>query len=40
MGDYSTAIYALVAVTIFLTVGVIYILRQPTDLPSLKKSDD
>ena len=31
---------ALVAVTVFLTVGVIYILRQPTDLPSLKKSDD
>ncbi|GCE65904.1 hypothetical protein OMCYN_01850 [cyanobiont of Ornithocercus magnificus] len=37
MSDYTTAIYSLIAVSLILTLLVIYTLRQPTDLPVLKK---
>ena len=33
MGDYSSAILALIAVTAVLTTGVVYVLAQPTDDP-------
>ncbi len=36
MNDYSTAIFALVAITGALTAGVIFILKQPSDLPAVK----
>tara|TARA_B100002052_G_scaffold274479_1_gene277623 strand:+ start:244 stop:363 length:120 start_codon:yes stop_codon:yes gene_type:complete len=36
MSDYTTAIYALIAVTTLLTAGVVFVLKQPTDLPMLK----
>jgi hypothetical protein len=34
MTDYSTAIIALVVVGIVFTVAVVYVLIQPSDLPS------
>ena len=37
MGDYSSAILALIAVTAVLTTGVIYVLAQPTDVPVAKR---
>ena len=39
MSDYSLAIEALIAVSLVLTGLVIYVLRQPSDLPSLKKDN-
>ncbi len=36
MTDYTTAIYSLILITGLLTFGVVYVLRQPTDLPVLK----
>jgi hypothetical protein len=36
MGDYSSAILALIAVTAVLTTGVVYVLAQPTDVPVAK----
>lgn len=40
MTDYTLAIEALVAVTVVLTFGVVFVLRQPTDLPMLKQQKD
>ena len=37
MTDYSTAIIALVAVGLVFTVAVVYVLVQPSDLPSQDK---
>ena len=37
MSDYSSAIYALVAITSVLTAAVVFVLAQPTDLPVIKK---
>ena len=37
MTDYSSAIIALVVVGIVFTVAVVYILIQPSDLPSQNK---
>ncbi len=37
MTDYSSAIIALVAVGIVFTVAVVYVLVQPSDLPSDNK---
>jgi hypothetical protein len=37
MTDYSAAIYGLIAFTSVITAGVVYVLAQPTDLPSLNK---
>ena len=37
MNDYSTAILALVAITGVLTAGVIFVLKQPSDLPAVKQ---
>jgi hypothetical protein len=37
MGDYSSAILALIAVTAVLTTGVVYVLAQPTDVPVAKR---
>ena len=37
MTDYSAAIYGLIAFTFVITAGVVYVLAQPTDLPSLNK---
>ena len=37
MGDYSSAILALIAVTAILTTGVVYVLAQPTDVPAAKR---
>ena len=37
MTDYSTAIIALVAVGLVFTVAVVYVLVQPSDLPSQNK---
>ena len=38
MSDYTTAIYSLIAVSLILTLLVIYTLGRPTDLPVLKKN--
>ena len=38
MSDYSSAIYGLIAFASVVTAGVVYVLAQPTDLPSVKKS--
>ena len=38
MTDYSAAIYGLIAFTAVITAGVVYVLAQPTDLPSAKKA--
>jgi hypothetical protein len=37
LGDYSSAILALIAVTAVLTTGVVYVLAQPTDVPVAKR---
>ena len=39
MNDYSTAITALVIVTVVISTAVVYVLAQPTDLPRYKESD-
>ena len=36
MTDYSAAIYGLIACTAVITAGVVYVLAQPTDLPSVQ----
>ena len=38
MTDYSSAIFALVAITSVLTAAVVFVLAQPTDLPVIKKN--
>ena len=40
MNDYSSAITILIAVSAVLTIGVVFVLRQPTDLPLLKDKQD
>jgi len=35
--DYSAAIYGLIAFASIITAGVVYVLAQPTDLPSVRK---
>ena len=37
MSDYSAAIYGLIAFASVITAGVVYVLAQPSDLPSVKK---
>ena len=37
MSDYSAAIYGLIAFASVVTAGVVYVLAQPSDLPSVKK---
>ena len=37
MTDYSLAIFGLIAVTVVITAGVVFVLRQPSDLPASKK---
>ena len=37
MTDYSTAFTLLVGFTLALTAGTVFVLRQPTDLPTLKQ---
>lgn len=37
MTDYSTAITLLVGFTVALTAGTVFVLCQPTDLPTLKQ---
>ena len=39
MTDYSSAITALVIVTVVISAAVIYVLAQPTDLPRYKGND-
>jgi len=36
MTDYSAAIYGLLAFTAVITAGVVYVLAQTTDLPSVQ----
>ena len=36
MTDYTGAIYGLIGLGVVLTVGVVFVLAQPTDLPVLK----
>ena len=38
MSDYSTAIYGLTAFASLITAGVVYVLAQPSDLPSIQKA--
>jgi len=38
MTDYSAAINGLIAFAAVMTAGVVYVLAQPTDLPSIKKA--
>ena len=38
MADYTSAICGLIAFVAVMTAGVVYVLAQPTDLPSLKNS--
>ena len=40
MMDYTNAIYSLAAVTSVLTFAVIFVIRQPTDLPVLKHHEE
>ncbi len=40
MTDYSTAIAALVVVTVVISAAVVYVLAQPTDLPTYKDNKD
>ena len=40
MTYYSLAIYGLIAVTAVITAGVVFVLRQPSDLPAFKKQRD
>lgn len=37
MTDYSSAIIGMVAIIAVITAAVVFVLAQPTDLPSLKK---
>ena len=39
MTDYSSAITALVFVTVVISAAVVYVLAQPTDLPRYKEND-
>ena len=39
MTDYSSAITALVIVTVVISAAVVYVLAQPTDLPREKEND-
>ena len=39
MTDYSSAITALVIVTVVISAAVVYVLAQPTDLPRYKEKD-
>ena len=39
MTDYSSAITALVIVTVVISAAVVYVLAQPTDLPRCKEND-
>ena len=39
MTDYSSAITALVIVTVVISSAVVYVLAQPTDLPRYKEND-
>ena len=39
MTDYSSAITALVIVTVVISAAVVYVLAQPTDLPRYKEND-
>ena len=39
MTDYSSAITALVIVTVVISAAVVYVLAQPTDLPRYKDND-
>ena len=39
MTDYSSAITALVIVTVLISAAVVYVLAQPTDLPRYKEND-
>ena len=39
MTDYSAAIYGLIAFASIITAGVVYVLAQPTDLPSVRKAE-
>ena len=39
MNDYSTAITALVIVTVVISAAVVYVLAQHTDLPRYKEND-
>ena len=39
MTDYSSAITALIIVTVVISAAVVYVLAQPTDLPRYKEND-
>ena len=39
MTDYSSAITALVILTVVISAAVVYVLAQPTDLPRYKEND-
>ncbi len=39
MNDYSSAITALIIVTVVITVAVVYVVAQPTDLPRYKENE-
>ena len=39
MTDYSSAITALIIVTMVISAAVVYVLAQPTDLPRNKEND-
>ena len=39
MTDHSSAITALVIVTVVISASVVYVLAQPTDLPRHKEND-
>jgi hypothetical protein len=39
LNDYSTAITALIIVTVVISAAVVYVLAQPTDLPRSKEDD-
>ena len=39
MTDYSSAITALVIVTVVISAAVVYVLAQPNDLPRYKEND-
>ena len=39
MNDYSSAITALIIVTVVISTAIVYVLAQPTDLPRYKEND-
>ena len=39
MNDYTSAITALIIVTVVITMAVVYVVVQPTDLPRYKEND-